>query len=240
LTKFAENGNYRGMIAPLTRAILLVPVLLAAAFSAQAQSVSAASGVATLTLDPLSPFTVTCQVTDIPAGYKVLYPDARQSALADGRQNLPYKTVAGEAFTVERRIEEPGQLVRITDSFPDEAASLQLAKTLIMEFKGIDVADAVLEFTDGNRADAGGQTCSAMAENFKKWGAVTCTGLSLAYPSGEKLVISFDEPRKVSANAPGGDGRDLYSFRLGYPDGPSKSTFEFRVEGKAEGKGKKK
>ena len=221
------------MMTSLTRTALLVSFLLAATYALQAQTVRASQGVAKLTLEPLPPFTVSCQVTDIPAGYKVLYPDLRQAALAEGRQSLFYKTVSGgEEFTVERGIEETATGVRITDSFPEEAAGLQLAKVLIVEFKGEDVADAVLEFIDGNKADAGGQRCSEMVGSFRKWGGVTCSGIRLTYPAGEKLVVAFEEPTTVSAHGPVGDEPGSYSFRLAYPESPSKSTFAFHLEGK--------
>jgi len=202
-----------------------------AALRANAE-VTVAKGVAKIVVGSLPPFTATCFVTDVPAGWRPIYPDLRQAALADGKQNLVYTTVAGSPVTVERAIEESDSRVRITDSFPEEAATLQLAKSMIIEFPGMDVADAVVEYVESNKADAGGRRWSEMAEGSSKPVPVTCSGVSLTYPSGEKLTIQFDEPRAVSANAPAADSKDLYSFRIAYPEAPSKSTFEFRIEGK--------
>ena len=219
------------LMLPITRTLFLVSTLLAAGTLAQGQAVNTAGEIATITVGAIAPFTASCSVTDTSAGYKVIYPDRAQAAQNNGQQNLVFTTVGGSTFTVDRRIEEKDKAVSLTDTFPEEAAPLALAKTLNIEFSGADVADAQLEFVDGSKGEAGGVSCRQALERSPKL-TLTCSGFKLTYPSGEKLGVGFEEPRQVTIYHVETAKKDSYLFRISYPDAPSKSTFEFRAEGK--------
>ncbi len=211
---------------PILKKSIVAFALIAVAVSVHAQSVTTAGETASLSLGSFPPFTVACSVTDIEAGWKVLYPDAKQAEVSDGRQNLGYRTVAGSAFTVERQIEETGGTVRITDTFSGEAGSLQLSKTLNVELPGSELADAKVEFVDGNKPDLNGQTLEKVAEAIGRE-SVTASGFSLDSSSGGKLAVKFDEPRSMRVGRVEQANRNIFVFRIGYPEAPSKSTFEF-------------
>ncbi len=211
---------------PIMKKSIVVLAFIVAGFSARAQSVTTAGEKATLSVGSFPPFTVACSVTDIEAGWKVLYPDAKQAEISDGRQNLAYRTVAGSAFTVERQIEETGGTVRITDAFPDEAGSLQLSKTLNVELPGAELADAKVEFVDGNKPDLNGKTLQEVAEAIGRE-SVTASGFSLDSSSGGKLAVQFGESRSMRVGRVDQANRNIFVLRIGYPEAPSKSTFEF-------------
>ena len=218
------------MNSPLRYVLSAVAVLAATSFL-RAQTVTTAGEIATLTIGPLVPFTATCSVTDIAGGWKVLYPDRAQAGLADGKQSFVYTTVDGTPFTVERQIEETPELVRITDSFSDEAGALQLAKTFDVELQADAMGGATVEFIEGDKPGEDGKPLSEVAENLGR-ASVKCSGLSLATPSGEKLTIQFDEPRSMGVRRIEQANKNVYSLRIGYPEAPSKSTFEFRLGSK--------
>ncbi len=218
------------MNSPLRSLFFAVAVLAAASF-VRAQSVSTAGESATLTIGAFPPFTVSCSITDIDAGWKVIYPDRKQAEPADGRQNLVYRTVAGSAFTAERHIEESPGTVRITDSFPEEAASLKLSKVLDVEFPGIDLESATVEFVNGNKPELNGQTLSHVADLVGRE-SVTSSGLTIASPAGEKLTVEFSGPRSMRIGHIADEKRNIFVFRIGYPEAPSKSTVEFRLGAK--------
>lgn len=212
------------------RCVLPAVVLLAAASFSRAQSVSAAGETATVSLGSLMPFTATCAVTDIAAGWRPIYPDRAQAGLSDGKQSLVYKTADGSQFTVERKIQESADAVRITDSFSSEAEGLELAKSFAVEFQADAMSEATVEFLGGNRPSEDGKTLSQVAESMGN-GFVTASGLKLTTPAGEKLTVNFDQPLSMRFSHVEQPGKNTYLFAIGHPQGSSKSTFEFRLGG---------